>query len=184
MSICDHLSVGVLVQPPMENDKYLMIQRARPPFGIAPPAGHIDNHGSERWAAHNEVFEETGLRISASERVTGGLRGNRCRRISHGEPGHFWTVYVSVADVDERPQVTPEALSAEWYTIDQIEALVQRTIRYARGEINESAWQKKPGIEPVWVWWLQEARIIKPVPGPDLALIEDIACAPPPTASM
>lgn len=58
---CDHASVGVLISSP---DGLLVFERATPPAGIAPVAGHLDRHGGPEAAAHAEVTEEVGLTVT------------------------------------------------------------------------------------------------------------------------
>jgi len=60
-NLCDNKSVGVIVQN--DGGDILLLHRARFPFGMAPPAGHIDDHGSPEQAAVTEVFEEVGLTL-------------------------------------------------------------------------------------------------------------------------
>jgi len=36
---CDNTSVGMLVR---KEDKVLLLERMKPPYGFAPPAGHVD----------------------------------------------------------------------------------------------------------------------------------------------
>lgn len=59
MKTCDHTSAGILVFDQFE--RLLLIERRNPPFGFAPPAGHVDDHGSFEKAARDELEEETGL---------------------------------------------------------------------------------------------------------------------------
>jgi hypothetical protein len=37
-----------------EARRYLLIERATPPFGMTPVAGHVDNHGGPDVAAREE----------------------------------------------------------------------------------------------------------------------------------
>ena len=57
----DHAAVGVLISSP---DGLLVFERARPPAGIAPVAGHVDQHGGPEQAARIEVAEEVGVTVS------------------------------------------------------------------------------------------------------------------------
>lgn len=56
--LCDNKSVGMIV---WRNDKLLLIERKKPPFGFAPPAGHVDDDKSFEVAAKRELKEEVGL---------------------------------------------------------------------------------------------------------------------------
>ena len=90
-SICDHTSVGVI----LENKKgeILLIERAKFPPGFAPPAGHIDDHCTPQGAAQAEVAEEVGLQVDREDLEERLHRNfpNQCRR----EDGtwHEWWVY-------------------------------------------------------------------------------------------
>ena len=74
---CDHTSVGVLI---WKARKLLLIERKRPPYGLAPPAGHVDDHGSFENAAKIEAFEEVGLRVENLTLLGEGKKSNPCRR--------------------------------------------------------------------------------------------------------
>ena len=58
---CDHTSVGMLV---WKEDKLLLIERKKPPFGFALPAGHVDGDDSFEVAAKRELEEEVGLKTN------------------------------------------------------------------------------------------------------------------------
>src|SRR3546814_880586 len=88
MSECDHTSVGMLV---WRADKLLLVERRKPPFGYAPPAGHVDDHGSFEEAAHAELEEEVGLHIKSLELLAEGRKDNECRR--ENGTWHYWKVY-------------------------------------------------------------------------------------------
>ena len=72
MSICDHKSVGMLIR---KGGKILLIERKRPIFGFAPPAGHVDNKGSflisvdkvgktEQWSLLVSLGKHTGYKMT------------------------------------------------------------------------------------------------------------------------
>ena len=84
MKKCDHKSVGILV---MRDGKLLLIERKKPPFGFAPPAGHIDEHGGFEEAAINELKEEVGLDVLSLKLAAEGRKENPCRR---GSAWHYW----------------------------------------------------------------------------------------------
>ena len=69
--VCDHTSVGMLVY---KDDKILLIERKKYPFGFATPAGHIDNKGSYENAAREELEEEVGLKAKSLKLLTEGKK--------------------------------------------------------------------------------------------------------------
>ena len=60
--------------------KLLLIKRARPPYGFAPPAGHVDTHSSFEVAARKELKEEVGLDTESIKLIVEGRKDNPCRR--------------------------------------------------------------------------------------------------------
>ena len=67
--LCDNKSVGMLV---WRDGKLLLVERKRPPFGFAPPAGHVDEDKSFEVAAKRELKEEVGLEADSMELLMGG----------------------------------------------------------------------------------------------------------------
>lgn len=140
-----------------DGEKLLLIERRKPPYGFAPPAGHVDDHGSFEDAARMEVKEEVGLDAKNLKLVVEGRKENPCRR--EGGSLHYWKIYevgaagAVVASLDETKQYG-------WYTNEQIKKLSERTERYASGKVSEAEWQSSPGIEPIWKEWLSELSII------------------------
>jgi 8-oxo-dGTP pyrophosphatase MutT (NUDIX family) len=96
---CDNTSVGILIQD--DQGRLLVFNRATLPWGVAPPAGHIDDHGTPEQAATAEVHEEVGLQVEDLELVARRWRDNRCRRADgpQAEPGiePVWVLFLSMA---------------------------------------------------------------------------------------
>jgi ADP-ribose pyrophosphatase YjhB (NUDIX family) len=140
-----------------KEDNLLLIERARPPFGFAAPAGHVDGDPTYEIAAGREFKEEVGLTTANLVLLTEGRKENHCRR----EDGmwHYWKIYQMTAtgDVDRSKEETKQA---NWYTKEQIRALAERTEVYKKGEISEEEWNKNPGLEPIWCEWFQELGIL------------------------
>ncbi|RAY16333.1 NUDIX hydrolase [Actinomadura craniellae] len=176
--VCDHASVGVLVRS--GTGRWLMFDRATFPAGVAPAAGHVDDHGGPEQAARDEVAEELGLTVADLRRVAGGWRPNRCRRaVAEGRtPGHHWTVYRATVTGDLAPS-RRETRNARWLTDAQLQELTDRTAAHARGRLDAAEFAATPGIEPVWVWWLHVLGMVT-VAGDDLARIQALAERPPP----
>ena len=91
--VCDHASVGVIARN--ESGSILLVERARYPFGIAPPSGHLDGH-SYPIACFKEFEEETGLRVKPlipprTIIVERPLKQYKCRR--PGGDYHVWQIF-------------------------------------------------------------------------------------------
>lgn len=144
--ICDNKSVGVIVSN--EKDEILLLNRAKFPFGLAAPAGHIDDHGSPETAAVTEVFEEVGLVIAKSslEKVIEDrlVDDNICRR--QGGDYHVWNVYKAKCIGQSTKASEDETLGLGWYSMDGLQELADstRSKRYkntvAGAQILELVW--------------------------------------------
>lgn len=174
---CDRASVGVLVTD--EAGRLLMIERGTFPTGIAPVAGHLDDHGDPERAARAEVAEEVGLEVVELTQVTGGWRPNRCRRkvVGKAPAGHHWSVYRASVTGELAPSPR-ETRAVRWLEAAEVQELVDRTAAYARGELSEAEFGRAPGIEPVWVWWLHALGMVN-IAEEDLALTENLTEQPP-----
>jgi ADP-ribose pyrophosphatase YjhB (NUDIX family) len=151
---CDHRSVGILVR---RAGKLLLIERRRPPFGFAPPAGHVDARPSFEEAARSELFEETGLTATSLELLAEGRRDNPCRR--PGGDRHYWQVFKAEVTGELVPS-TDETRGARWADQFELAHLAERTRQFQRGAIDAAEWQRQPGLEPVWLDWLTQLRIL------------------------
>lgn len=151
---CDNKSVGMLV---WRGDKLLLIERKKPPFGFAPPAGHVDDKGSYINAAKEELEEEVGLTPIKITLVAEGKKNNPCRR--EGGSWHYWKVYRTETKGKLKPS-KDETKQAGWYSKEQIKLLAKRTKDYLDKKIEEQEWHSSPGIEPVWHEWFKELNII------------------------
>jgi ADP-ribose pyrophosphatase YjhB (NUDIX family) len=152
---CDHTSVGMIV---WKNDRLLLIERKKPPFGFALPAGHVDEDGDDfEKAAQRELSEEVGLNTKAIKLATEGRRENPCRR--EGGSWHYWKIY-EIKTAGEINRSEDETKQAGFYDKDELNALASRTERYLRGEVKQDDWEQNPGLEPVWYEWLKEIKII------------------------
>src|SRR5450759_3819219 len=97
---CDNRSVGVIIRNPQGH--ILLIERARHPFGWAPPSGHVDQDVDQElvplWskAAKREVKEEVGISLKAIQNLGQGRLGNKCRR--EGGDWHYWVIFEAQTD--------------------------------------------------------------------------------------
>lgn len=151
---CDNKSVGMLV---WKDDCLLLIERRKFPFGFAPPAGHVDSHGSFEQAATDELSEEVGLDTQALKLLTEGRKENPCRR--KGGSWHYWKIY-EAQTVGEVKRSQEETKQAGFHPKTNLLSLAEKTEKYLRGEITDTDWEKSPGLEPVWYEWLKELNII------------------------
>lgn len=159
--LCDYTSVGTIIKD--KQGRYALMKRAKFPIGIAPSAGHIDDHGTPEQAAITEVEEELGLIIEPADlQPTAIVRrriNNHCSR-SNGDH-HFWTVYAADKfSGDIRPDPT-ETKGAHWYTQDEIQALAERTRAFRAGNVPQADWEANPGLEEIWLDFLVELGYIQ-----------------------
>lgn len=152
--ICDHTSVGMLV---WKEDKLLLLERARFPFGFAIPAGHVDGDQTFEEAAIRELSEEVGLTANKVELISEGRRENPCRR----EDGtwHYWKIY-KINTTGEIKRSEDETKKVGWYNVEEIKKLGERTAKYLNKEISDEEWEAKPGLEPIMYKWFQELKLI------------------------
>lgn len=148
--VCDNTSVGIIIR---KGDSVLLIERKKPPFGFAPVAGHVDDHGSFERAAKDEVNEEVGLKVVNLKQILEGKRENYCRR--KGGTWHYWKLYEAQVEGEIEPS-QDETKQAGWYSKEQVEELAKRTEKYLAGEISEEEWQSNPGLETAWFQWSKE----------------------------
>lgn len=156
---CDNTSVGVVIRD--GQGRFALLKRAKFPIGIAPAAGHIDGHGSPEQAALDEVREELGIKLEDLQKTKIYARRveNICRR--PGGDHHTWYIYeASVADPILKPD-KDETKGAAWYTGEQMQALADRTRAYRAGSVPEADWQANPGLEEVWLPFMEELGFVK-----------------------
>ncbi|SNT60642.1 NUDIX domain-containing protein [Streptosporangium subroseum] len=169
---CDNRSVGVIIQ--RDDGQYLMFDRATFPAGVAGAAGHIDDHGDGADAARAEVAEELGLTATSLTLELTAWRSNRCRRLpGQAGVGHQWELYRAEVSGTLNPSVR-ETRNVRWLRDVELQELADQTAAYAAGLMTDEEFAKDPGIEPVWVAWLQAAGIIS-MSAEELSLIDEVA---------
>jgi len=151
--VCDHKSVGMIIK---RGGNILLIERKKPPFGFAPPAGHLDSDTFDH-SAIRETEEEVGLKTKEIKLLIEGRKENKCRR--SGGDWHYWKIYEVETEGDINRSEN-ETKQAGWYNLEQIKNLVNRTEKYLAGLIPETEWQQSPGLEPVWCEWFKEFGIL------------------------
>lgn len=167
---CDNACVGVvIIERHADGPRYLLFQRMTAPIGIAPCAGHVDDHGSATNAAIAEVDEELGLSVERLDEVWRGWLPNRCRRASGPRGiGHAWTIYTATATGRLSPS-RREAAAPRLASGTDIAELAARTLAYGREEIGHASFAARPGLEPVWIVWFSRMGILE-VSSEDLEL--------------
>jgi len=129
------------------------------------------------FAARAMVAAELRLSITSQELTRSeGWQADRCGRTPgpHGA-GHQWQVYAAtVAGRLDPPR--RRVRRPRWLDVSELERLARRTADYARGEISDSQFYARPGIQPVWVGFLAGLGIIG-MAKHDLAAIECVAQA-------
>ena len=141
---CDHTSVGILV---FKDGNLLIIDRKRPPLGLAAPAGHVDKHGGSddskdqqyKKAAIEELKEETGLSATSLALIWEGVKKNPCRR--PGGNWHYWHIYRAQASGELKPS-TEETRGHLWCSRGQMENLLDGKVVTVNG--------REAGLELVW----------------------------------
>lgn len=156
---CDHTSVGIVVRD--NEGRLALLKRAKFPVGIASPAGHIDDHGSAEQAAIDEVNEELGLHVEGLLQRTAIYDRrveNQCRR--EGGSYHRWYVFEATVEQTELLPSPDETKGADWYIRDDVQALANRNAVYHAGKLSQEEWESNPGLEDVWVLFLNELGYI------------------------
>ncbi len=167
--VCDHASVGVLISSP---DGLLVFERAQPPAGIAPVAGHLAPHGGPEAAAHAEVAEEVGLTVTHLHPLLRQGRPNKCRRVPTGPIGHQWWIFQAQVSGTLRPS-DREVRSPRWIHPDRLQQYALRTVAYAEGHLDREGFEHEPSLEPVWVRFLHDLHLLT-VPAGALDRIETV----------
>ena len=128
-----HYSVGAVIK---KQGKYLLIDRAKPPFGFACVSGHIDEGENEIEALKREVSEESGLKVISHKLLYKELLDwNWCRR---GVGVHY--VYIFDCAVEgEIIHNKKEAKSIGLYEPNIIKTLP---------------------LEPVWEYWFEKLGLL------------------------
>ncbi|MFH0892723.1 MAG: NUDIX domain-containing protein [Candidatus Falkowbacteria bacterium] len=129
-----HYSVGAVI---VKDGKYLLIDRAREPFGFAGVAGHVDEGEVPELAMEREVREESGFTVVDFEYLyEEEVPWNYC---GAGVKCHYWYLFICEVEGEERKE-DEEAKSMGWYTPEEMEKLT---------------------LEPVWKYWFEKMGILE-----------------------
>ncbi len=143
---CDHTSVGAIIFGP--NGDILMFERGTPPWGIAGPAGHCDGDTYEQ-ALRKEVFEEVGLQVTTATFIAAFQIKKACRRPFDTTPYHDWQFYIAEVAGEIQASIR-ETRNVRWYSLEEIEQLIQRTEQYLLGMLSDEEWRQSPGLDLSW----------------------------------
>lgn len=128
-----HYSVGAVI---VQNGRYLLINRLKPPPGWAGPAGHVDEGEDPENAIIREVREETGLTVTRSDLLFAEeVDGNWCRR---GTTCHHWCLYACEVTGDLVPERL-ETKAVGWLTPNQMLEIE---------------------LEEVWEYWFRKLGVL------------------------
>jgi ADP-ribose pyrophosphatase YjhB (NUDIX family) len=128
-----HYSAGVVIEC---KGKYLLLDRINPPFGLACPAGHIDEGEDSKVACLRELKEETGIALSDIEFVyEEEIPWNYCKSAEV----HYWYLYKASVESESVTLEKEGAKSIGWYSTEEIKTL---------------------NLEKVWEYWLKKLNII------------------------
>ena len=136
---CDNRSVGVIMTD--EAGRVLLVNRAKPPYGWAAPAGHVDSHGGSIETAIEEVEEETGLvlaRSSLAQILEGYRIDGACSRGGQHHDWDVWAAPLPGGEATAKPDEVRGIMLADRFVL---QALHQQT---------EYASYDHPGLEPAW----------------------------------
>lgn len=128
-----HYSVGAIIK---KDEKFLLIDRVKPPFGFAGLAGHIDENETPEEALKREVKEESGLDLKNFKiLLEEEINWNEC---SKGIGVHYWHLYECEVE-GEIKRNFEETKSIGWFTKEEILDLK---------------------LEPVWEYFFKKLKII------------------------
>src|SRR3989344_4311756 len=86
-------NVGAIIKN--EKREYLVEYRLKHPFGLALPAGHLEDGEDPEVCLKRELLEETGLKVISCREVLHDTFPSECAK---GHNGHEWWVYDVVAE--------------------------------------------------------------------------------------
>lgn len=100
--------------------KFLFFERMAYPFGLTPPAGHVDRGERPAVSAQRELREETTVNLPARAfqlLATDDIRGDQCRR---GADVHRWHSFVCAIPKGATVRIDPrEGSRPVWLTLGQ-----------------------------------------------------------------
>lgn len=151
---CDHNFVGMFI---WTNQKLLLIERVRAPFGFTLPGGHVDGELTFEDAARRELKEKIGFDVVNLEKVIEGRKDTECSR--EGGTWHYWKIYKVITGGKLEPN-KDEVKKVVWCSIDELKSLAEKTARYGKKVISDREWLENPGLQPVILEWFHELKII------------------------
>lgn len=112
-----HYTAGAVIE---RNGRYLLIERAKPPYELSCVAGHIHEAEEPHTAVIREVHEEVGLVVTEPQLLFDEvIDWNWCR---YGVTTHHWYVFGCPTQGFLQPSVE-EVKCAHWFTSEEIALL-------------------------------------------------------------
>lgn len=145
MEPCTRRCSGMLV---IRDNRLLLIERRRYPYGWAPPAGHVDPGETFEEAARRELQEEVGLSTISLRRVLSVAYDNRCRRPAGDH--HYWEVFFMETE-GNTTRSEAETSGVKWVDRDELSKLISISFDLLAFHSSDLAWKSAPGLEPVWI---------------------------------
>lgn len=156
---CTNKCVGMIVWNDID---LLMINRKKPPFGIAIPTGHLEEGEDFEEAAIRELKEEAGLKAVNLFGLLEDVLYKRGFVCSGGSADpHCLILYRAFCENYEIVFNDEESKSIGWYNIHQIYELALKTERYLKGCVSEREWEMLPGIAPICYNWFLSLGILE-----------------------
>lgn len=158
---CTNKFAGMIVWKDVE---LLMIERKKPPFGIAIPTGHLKDGEDFKDAATRELKEETGLiAVKLTQLLEGVLHKHGFICSAGSTDPHKLILYRVLCESYDIVFNNEETKSIGWHNIFKICELALRTERYLKDYISEKEWEKHPGIVPICYNWFKDLGILSAV---------------------
>lgn len=112
-----HYSAGAIIE---QDGKILLEDRAIEPWGLACPAGHVDENESFESAVRREVAEETGLKVESVKLVLRAIAD--IEQCSKNVLIHEWQVFSCTVSGEIKPNER-ESKSIKWYDKSELSKL-------------------------------------------------------------
>jgi len=109
-----HESIGVFVRN--KDRKLLFIDRTEYPFGIAIPAGHIDDGETPEQAAKRELMEETGIKADKLKLL---FSNNILDSCSGGSDKHRWHGFGVILEPNQTITINHEGINPVWLDLKE-----------------------------------------------------------------
>lgn len=146
---CSRRRVGVILSD--KTGRVFMYRH--PSAGVTAITTHPGTEHTWHEEARNTIYNWTGQYIDNIQVLSASALPEKCGKAI---VGHYWVVLGATID-QIRPPMNAYPLYPElWTTQQHRQALLQRTIRYAHGELTQQQWDENPGLHPSWALLLTQ----------------------------